>query len=174
MQDTQQQVESTAKLNTSNSTGQICQTLSSQLNTNHQQKKSIGSIPPLPPSTMASLTPRNKSKDKSHHLKSFMNNANTNSAANLNVKDTNSNLKSRILGKFNRKAHSKDLESLSHVDASAPALKSITRSPSPSLSSFQAFGSSSFSGPSQHRSNGQAWVMQMNKLFKIHFLHWQC
>jgi hypothetical protein len=39
-----------------------------------------------------------------------------------------------MLGRFNRKAHSKDLESLQPVDASAPSLKSITRSPSPSLS----------------------------------------
>ncbi len=47
---------------------------------------------------------------------------------------SNSNQFRKMFGRFNRKSHSKDLESLQTIDASAPSLKSITRSPSPSLS----------------------------------------
>ena len=116
-------------------------TLLNQLNNSTGQlnmaKKSIGSIPPLPPSS-GNLTPRNKSKDNKTHFK-LLNSNITSSSGNLNYHSKESNnLKSRILGRFNRKAHSKDLESLSQVDSSAPALKSITRSPSPSLTNFTA------------------------------------
>jgi hypothetical protein len=93
-----------------------------------------------------SLTPRNKSKDKpptssSSHFKLLTNNSNGTSNTKI----------SKIFGRFNRKAHSKDLEHLSHMDSSAPSLKSITRSPSPSLSAAANFHqpqsqSSSFSG----------------------------
>ena len=60
-----------SKMNTSNSADQILNSNNNNnTNTNGlanmQQKKSIGSIPPLPPSTISNLTPRNKSKDKSH------------------------------------------------------------------------------------------------------------
>ena len=131
------QITMSQSLNTPSST------LLSQLNNSTGQlsmaKKSIGSIPPLPPSS-ANLTPRNKSKDNKAHFKLLNSNTNiTSSSGNLNYHSKESNnFKSRILGRFNRKAHSKDLESLSKVDSSAPALKSITRSPSPSLTNFTA------------------------------------
>ena len=71
---------SLSKMNTSNSADQIyqsSQTLATQLlnsstssNGNsgnaHLQKKSIGSIPPLPPSTISNLTPRQKAKEKTN------------------------------------------------------------------------------------------------------------
>lgn len=63
--------------------------------------------------------------------------------------NTNTNQIRKILGRFNRKAHSKDLEHA--VDSSAPSLKSITRSPSPSLSAaanfHQPFSSASAAKP---------------------------
>jgi Rap guanine nucleotide exchange factor 2 len=97
-------------------------------------KKTIGSIPPLPPSSInSSLTPRNKSKDKFKLLNSNSNLSNKESGG-----STSNNQLKKILGRFNKKTHSKDLESLQHVDSSAPALKSITRSPSPSLSNFNS------------------------------------
>ncbi|CAF0795635.1 unnamed protein product [Brachionus calyciflorus] len=91
---------------------------------NEVVKKSIGSIPPLPPSN---LTPRNKSKDRSHFKM-------------INHKETGgqSNQIKKFFGRLNRKTNSKDLESLSQTDSSAPSLKSITRSPSPSLSTFHS------------------------------------
>jgi hypothetical protein len=108
-------------------------------------KKTIGSMPPQYPSTVhtqsstQSLTSLNnitptkagstnplvaqpKMQTKDNRFKLLSNNANGNS--------NNSQLK-KILGRFNKKAHSKDMES--HVDLSAPSLKSITRSPSPSV-----------------------------------------
>ena len=97
--------------------------LINQLQTNNQLKKTIGSIPPLPPSSNGQ-TPRNKSKEASKNpFKSTGSNLNLTSAK-------------AFLGRFNRKAHSKELESLQQLDSSAPALKSITRSPSPSLSAL--------------------------------------
>ena len=62
------------------------------------------------------------------------------SSKNQNNSNNNSNSQfKKILGRFNKKSHSKDLES--HVDLSAPSLKSITRSPSPSV----------YIPPSQHQ-----------------------
>lgn len=93
-----------------------------------QPKKSIGTIPPLPPSSqLVQHSPSSNTKrDQTSKLQ-------------LAPKEStsSSNQIKKLWGRFNRKAHSKDLESL-HVEASAPSLKSITRSPSPSLSSFQS------------------------------------
>lgn len=60
-------------------------------------------------------------------------------AANSSNSNSNTNQIRKILGRFNRKAHSKDLEHLAQNDSSAPSLKSITRSPSPSLSAAANF-----------------------------------
>lgn len=109
-------------------------------------KKSIGSIPPLPPSVSSnSLTPRNKSKEKptQSHFKML---TSSNTSSSLKSDTTSSNQIKKILGRFNRKAHSKDLEHLSQIDSSAPSLKSITRSPSPSLSAAANFHQSASSG----------------------------
>lgn len=108
----------------------------SQSNSISNNKKTIGSIPPLPPnaSLTSSLTPRNKSKDKFKLLNSNSNLSNKESGGST----SSNNQFKKILGRFNKKTHSKDLESLQHVDSSAPALKSITRSPSPSLSNFNS------------------------------------
>ncbi len=80
------------------------------------------------------MTPRNKSKDKAHFK--LLQSSNQNGSK----ESTSSNQIKKILGRFNKKTHSKDLESLQGVDSSAPALKSITRSPSPSLTNFNAGG----------------------------------
>ena len=108
------------------------ETSSQESTPNEPSKKSIGSMPPLPPN---SVTPRNKSRDK-------------NNFKIISHKETGgqSNHLKKFLGRLNRKAHSKELESLSHGDSSAPSLKSITRSPSPSLSNFHSSNTSSLTG----------------------------
>ena len=114
-------------------------------NSMSQLKKSIGSIPPLPP-TSSIQTPRNKSKEQKIN----------GSSHNLNLRESNANHIRKMFNRFNRKAHSKDLESLQQTDASAPALKSITRSPSPSLSSF------STANPLFNRSNTTTSINSMS------------
>ena len=109
-----------------------------------QLKKSIGSIPPLPPTSIQ--TPRNKSKEQKIN----------GSSHNLNLRESNANHIRKMFNRFNRKAHSKDLETLQHTDASAPALKSITRSPSPSLSSFNT------ANPLFNRSNTTTSINSMS------------
>lgn len=148
-------------------------------------KKSIGSIPPLPPqahhgmqTSTNSLTPRNKSKDstKSSHFKlaNFSSNSNSNANNSVNTKQPNdsssSNQIKKIFNRFNRKPHSKELEGLAQGDSSAPSLKSITRSPSPSLSNFHHHHStggghsntSSFSGSILFGKSSAALQQQQN------------
>lgn len=95
---------------------------------------------------------------------------NTNSTSVTNGGST-SQIK-KILGRFNRKAHSKELES--HVDQSAPSLKSITRSPSPSLgaassilqhqshSFHTSISTSSFNNNSNITRNGSSHNLSIN------------
>jgi hypothetical protein len=130
-------------------------------------KKSIGSMPPQYPTSnntvhgqasTQSLTslnnitptkaganalvphPKMQGKDNRFKLLSSNNTGNSN----------NSQLK-KILGRFNKKAHSKDMES--HVDMSAPSLKSITRSPSPSLTANTLLHTSTSTLSFQNNSN---------------------
>jgi hypothetical protein len=116
-------------------------------------KKSIGSIPPLPPSSQHSpsangtITSSTSNMNNKHlFMNANVNNSNSNSTSSSNSKihsirdpstsSASNHLIGKMFGHFKKKAHSKDLESLQQMDASAPSLKSITRSPSPSLSTF--------------------------------------
>lgn len=123
--------------------------LNNQQTAQNNVKKSMGSMPPLPPTSQSNQTPRNKSKDgKNHHFK-LSSQGNNSSISNLSNSSSGSgsvpNQIKKIFSGFNRKAHSKDLESLAS-DSSAPALKSITRSPSPSFSNYTS--TASFNGSS--------------------------
>jgi hypothetical protein len=140
-------------------------------NSSGSQLKGIGSIPPLPPSSLnkandANYTPRSKSKESKTLLENFIGSSNVNSLFKSNTSLNSANQASqpqqpktshrfrKAFEKLNRnlKPYSKDLASITQVDSSAPALKSITRSPSPSL----AAAYNSINRTNAHTSNNTA------------------
>jgi hypothetical protein len=109
-------------------------------------KKTIGSMPPAATVqsqastqslTSLNITPTQPKMQQQPSVKDnrfnfrLLNNNNPVPSTVTNNNNNNSSQIKKILGRFNKKAHSKDLES--HVDLSVPSLKSITRSPSPSM-----------------------------------------
>jgi hypothetical protein len=114
---------------------------------NKMRKSMTSSIPPQYPTTQSMSALNNLStptKTNTNNNLKVSNNKfqfrllSNNNNSNNNTSSSNNQFR-KILGRFNRKAHSKDLDS--HVDINAPSLQSITRSPSPSL--FNSFFHSS-------------------------------
>jgi Rap guanine nucleotide exchange factor 2 len=141
-QEQQQQHQQQHQINETKSSTNLGNSILSQSNQNGSTQKKIGSIPPLPP--------RSKSKDpnsSSYNIfKTNPNNSN-NIVSSMSCivpqqQQQQSNKPThrfrKAFEKFNRnlKPYSKNLDSMHDIDASAPSLKSITRSPSPSLSNF--------------------------------------